>query len=164
MLMPIAMLPMSTEYLIIGSVLSGAVSGASGRTAGHIRPDAFQGYADYASLHGPAEAKEIMQNERLAFEKLEALVRRHNVACNFHERTTFDVCLTPLIDQYLKLCYSCYKHAGGDVSQVRYDEGKEANKCTRIKNAVSVVEWPAASINPAKLTYSLLSAVIKHGG
>lgn len=64
--------PTSTKYLIIGSGLAGsltawsliesgvpgnkvvileareAVSGASGRNAGHVRPDAFRGFSAYA--------------------------------------------------------------------------------------------------------------------
>lgn len=38
-------------------------SGASGRNAGHCRPDAGRGFPLYARLHGPAEAVKILQSE-----------------------------------------------------------------------------------------------------
>jgi glycine/D-amino acid oxidase-like deaminating enzyme len=38
-------------------------SGASGRNAGHCRPDAGRGFPMYERLHGPAEAVRILESE-----------------------------------------------------------------------------------------------------
>ena len=179
--------PKSTKYLIIGSGLSGcltawslvdsgvtgadilileareAVSGASGRNAGHVRPDAFRGFSAYASVHGVQQAKKIIENEKSVFEKLAAFIKEHDVPCDFHETTTFDVCLTLEFAAYERESLEAYRYAGGDVSHVNVYEGDEARNRTRVRDAVSAYEWPAGSSNPARLTQWLLSAVIQKG-
>ncbi|KAK3707335.1 hypothetical protein LTR37_012179 [Vermiconidia calcicola] len=179
--------PTSTKYLIIGSGLSGsftawslvdsgvpgsdivileareAVSGASGRNAGHCRPDAFRGFSAYAKVHGAEQAKKIVENEKLVFEKLDAFVREHEVPCDLNSTTTFDVCLTPEFAAYEKESFEAYKAAGGDVFHVNFYEGDEARSRTKVKEAVAAYEWPAGSSHPAKLGQWLLTAVITKG-
>ena len=179
--------PKQTKYLIIGSGLSGsltawsliesgvsgnkvliveareAVSGASGRNAGHVRPDAFRGFSAYAKVHGAEQAKKIIENEKVVFEKLDAFVKEHQIPCDFNPSTTFDVCLTPEFAKYEEESLDAYKAAGGDVSHVQYFEGDEARKRTKVKDAVAAYEWPAGSSHPAKLTQWLLSSVVSKG-
>lgn len=180
--------PATSKYVIIGSGLSGsltawslvvdhginakdivileareAVSGASGRNAGHVRPDAFRGFAAYARIHGPEQAKKILENEKLVFEKVEAFVKEHNVPCDFNSTTTFDVCLTPEFVAHQKESFAAYKDAGGDVSHVRYFEGEEARNKTGIDGALAAYEWPAGSSHPAKLGQWLLAKLIERG-
>ena len=179
--------PTSITYLIIGSGLSGsftawsliesgasgedivileareAVSGASGRNAGHVRPDAFRGFSAYARVHGEEQAKKIVENEKLVFEKLDAFVKEHDVPCDFNSTTTFDVCLTPDFAAYEKESLEAYVAAGGDVSHVKFFEGDEARSRTRVKEAVAAYEWSAGSSHPAKLTQWLLESVISRG-
>ncbi|KAK3712115.1 hypothetical protein LTR37_009206 [Vermiconidia calcicola] len=179
--------PTSTKYLIIGSGLSGsftawslvesgvpgsdivileareAVSGASGRNAGHCRPDAFRGFSAYAKVHGAEQAKKIVENEKLVFEKLDAFVKEHRVPCDLNSTTTFDVCLTPEFAAYERESFEAYKAAGGDVSHVKFYEGEEARSRTKVKEAVAAYEWPAGSTHPAKLGQWLLTAVITKG-
>ena len=59
-----------------------AVSGASGRNAGHVRPDAFRGFAAYARIHGSQQARKIVENEKLVFERVDAFVKKHQVPCD----------------------------------------------------------------------------------
>lgn len=179
--------PTATKYLIIGSGLSGcltawslvesgvlssdilileareAVSGASGRNAGHVRPDAFRGFAAYAKIHGDEQARKIIENERLVFEKLDAFVRAHKVPCDFQSTTTFDVCLTDDFAAYQKESLARYRAAGGDVSHVKYFEGAEAQSRTRVDSAVAAYEWPAGSSHPAKLAQWMLSQLLSNG-
>ena len=180
--------PSSAKYLIIGSGLSGsltayslihnhnisgqdilileareAVSGASGRNAGHVRPDAFRGFQGYAAIHGAEQALKIIANEKLVFEKLDAFVKENKVPCDFHPTTTFDVCLTEEFAEYERRSFDAYVQAGGDVSHVTYFEGEEAKKRTRVKHAVAAYEWPAGSSHPAKLAQWLLTKVIESG-
>jgi glycine/D-amino acid oxidase-like deaminating enzyme len=182
-----ATVPASSPFVIIGSGLSGAltafslieagvkgadivileareaVSGASGRNAGHVRPDAFRGFQGYASLHGSEQAIKIIENEKLVFERVDEFVRKHNVQCDFNPTTTFDVCLTPEFAAYEAASFKAFQKAGGDASHVKVYQGEEARKRTRIADAVAAYEWPAGSSHPAKLAHWLLNSAINQG-
>ncbi|KAF2217824.1 hypothetical protein CERZMDRAFT_63947 [Cercospora zeae-maydis SCOH1-5] len=170
-----APVPQSAKYVIIGSGLSGsltawslvvdhgvpatdvlileareAVGGASGRNAGHVRPDAFRGFAAYSRIHGPEQAKKIIENEKLVFGRLDAFVREHNIPCDFNSTTTFDVCLTPEFVEYQKESFAAYRAAGGDVSHVQYYAGDVAKVKTGVESALAAYEWPAGSKRQAK--------------
>lgn len=182
-----ASLPTSSRYVIIGSGISGAltafslieegvpgqeivileareaVSGASGRNAGHVRPDAFRGYQAYARVHGSDQALKIIANEKLVFEKVDEFVKKHNIQCDFNSTTTFDVCLTEEFARYEADSFRAYVDAGGDVSHIKFYEGKEAVARTRVPQAVAAYEWPAGSSHPAKLAQWLLESSISAG-
>ncbi|KAJ5348728.1 hypothetical protein MYU51_006903 [Penicillium brevicompactum] len=182
-----AKVPTTTKHAIIGSGISGAltafsliengtnptdilileareaVSGASGRNAGHIRPDAFRGFPHYASLHGPEQAIKILQNEKRVLEQTRAFITTHDINSDFVDTTTFDVCMTPESIAEQESALAAYKDAGGDVSQVRIWEGEEARFRTRVRSALRAYEWPAASNNPAKLVQWILSDVVGKG-
>lgn len=182
-----ATVPTTSPFVIIGSGISGAltafslieagvkgedivileareaVSGASGRNAGHVRPDAFRGFQAYAALHGSEQAIKIIENEKLVFERVDEFVKKHHVQCDFHPTTTFDVCLTPEFAAYEAESFQAFQKAGGDVSHVKFYQGEEAQKRTRIPDAVAAYEWPAGSSHPAKLAQWLLNSSIAQG-
>lgn len=179
--------PAAAKYVIIGSGLSGsftawslkengveakdivileareALSGASGRNAGHVRPDAFRGFAAYAQIHGEEQARKIIENERLVFERVDAFIKKYQVQCDFNSTTTFDVCLTPEFAKYEQESLEAYRAAGGDVSHVKFFDGDEARERTKVKDAVAAYEWPAGSSHPAKLGQFLLRGLISEG-
>ncbi|KAJ5767076.1 uncharacterized protein N7511_004692 [Penicillium nucicola] len=180
--------PASSKYVIIGSGISGAltawkliedgvngqdilileareaVSGASGRNAGHIRPDAFRGFLHYSSLHGPEQAQKILENEQAVLRNIRQFVKEHDINNDFTDLTTFETCLTQDAADYTAKAFIAYKAAGGDVSQVQVHEGDEARAKTRVPTAISAYEWPAASNNPAKLVQWILADFISKGG
>lgn len=181
--------PSSTKYLIIGSGISGALtafelihsggvpgdqvlileareaaSGASGRNAGHVRPDAFRGFQVYRRVHGTDQALKIIANERDVLDKVDAFVRKHNVPCDFNPSTTLDVCLTPDFAAFNAQSLKEYQEAGGDTSHIVVYQGDEAKKRTGIQETVSAYEWPAGSSHPAKLAQWLLSQAIDAAG
>ncbi|KAE8444738.1 hypothetical protein EG329_014298 [Mollisiaceae sp. DMI_Dod_QoI] len=180
-------IPTSRKYVIIGSGISGALtafeltengidgkdivileareaaSGASSRNAGHVRPDAFRGFKHYSSLHGPDQALKIIANERLVLEKVDELVKRYNILCDFHLSSTFDVCMTSKFAEYEAENFEAFKKASGDVSHVSFYKGSEARERTGVKDAFTAYEWPAGSSHPAKLAQWLLNACIKRG-
>lgn len=45
-----------------------ACSGASGRNAGHCRPDAYRGFTAFSRKHGEQDAMEILESERTVYE------------------------------------------------------------------------------------------------
>ncbi|KAJ5786241.1 uncharacterized protein N7503_011453 [Penicillium pulvis] len=184
----LAPVPTSTKYLIIGSGISGvltawklaesgvnaediliieareAVSGASGRNAGHIRPDSFRGFPGYAKFHGPEQARKILENERVVLENVRNFVKEHNIDCDFNYMRTFEVALTDEVVDSLSKSLVAFKAAGGDVSHVKYYEGEAAKKETRSPEALCAYESPAASNHPGKLVQWILNDFIAKGG
>lgn len=183
-----ATVPSFSKYVIIGSGIAGAltayslikeegvpastilileareaVSGASGRNAGHVRPDAFRGFSMYAAVHSAEQARKIIENEKLVLERVAAFVKDHDVACDFNYTSTFDVCLTPEFAALEAKSFEEYEKAGGDLSHVCLFKGEEAESKTGVQNTVAAYEWPAASIHPAKLAQWLLASVIEEG-
>lgn len=183
----LAPVPDASKYVIIGSGISGgltafslleagvkpedliileareAASGASSRNAGHIRPDAFRGFSAYSKVHGPEQALKIIANERLVLQKVDEFVKKHNVQCDFNLTTTFDVCMTEEFAKYEAESLEAYKLAGGDVSHIKFYEGRQAQNRTKVQGAVAAYEWPAGSSHPAKLAHFLLQSVIEKG-
>ncbi|KAI1780358.1 FAD dependent oxidoreductase [Hypoxylon cercidicola] len=179
--------PAESKYVIIGSGISGALttyeliqggvppedivifeareaaSGASSRNAGHVRPDAFRGFQVYKQVHGEDQALKIIANERLVFERIDEFVKEHGVQCDFNPATTFDVCLTQEFADFNAKSFREYQAAGGDVSHVKFYEGEEARRATRVEKAVAAYEWPAGSSHPAKLAQWLLTQSVEKG-
>ncbi|KAH8429253.1 NAD(P)/FAD-dependent oxidoreductase [Aspergillus melleus] len=179
--------PPCTKYLIIGSGISGAltayellrtgvkgediiileareaVSGATGRNAGHIRPDAFRGFPGYAAVHGPEQARKILENERVVLERVREFVTANGVDCDFKNTNTFEVCLSEEIVDSSARALVAYEAAGGDISHIRVFEGQEAKARTRVHSALSAYESPAASNHPGKLCQWILTDVISKG-
>lgn len=179
--------PTSAQYVIIGSGIAGAytaftlleagidpgdvlileareaVSGSSGRNAGHVRPDAFRGFSDYAAAHGVEQSLKIVENENVNLDLVNRFVREHDVSCEFTLSPTFDVNLTQEmvedearnIDEYVK--------AGGTMGHIRLYEGDEAVEKSGVQGAITAYEWPAASIHPAKLAQWLLASALDRG-
>ncbi|KAF4540726.1 uncharacterized protein LTHEOB_668 [Lasiodiplodia theobromae] len=182
-----ANVPASVKFLIIGSGIAGsltawkliesgvkgedivileareAVSGATGRNAGHIRPDAFRGFPVFSAIHGPEQARKILENEIVVLEEVKKFVEANNIACDFNYTSTYDVCLSQEFADHQAKGIAQYKAAGGDVSHVKYYEGDEAKAKTRIPTALSAYEWPAASNHPAKLCQWILNDAISKG-
>jgi glycine/D-amino acid oxidase-like deaminating enzyme len=168
-------LPLETRYAIIGSDLSGsliafeiiqsgiepddilileareAVSGSSGRNAGHVRPDPCSVFSGYASVHGPDEALNIVNHESTVLSLVGEFVKTHNIDCNFQPKQTFDVCLTRGIAQRELSNAERYVDAGGSLDHIRYHKGLDAQKRTGVRDALTAWERPAATIHPVKL-------------
>ncbi|KAI5925992.1 FAD dependent oxidoreductase [Camillea tinctor] len=178
----------SVRYAIIGSGISGgltafkllesgvapqevvileareAASGASSRNAGHVRPDAFRGFAPYARLHGPSQALKILASERATLAAVASFVSEHGVACDFAAMPTLDVCLTEEFASFLADSYAAYRDAGGDVSGIRiHATAAEARARSRVRGALAAYEWDAGSSHPAKLAQWLLRSCVERG-
>lgn len=200
--------PASAKYLIIGSGISGAltawnlvegganadevlileareaVSGASGRNAGHIRPgkpgprrqeiifsvpphcviDSFRGFPGYAAIHGPEQAKKILANERVVLEKVHEFVEAHHIDSDFRYTNTFEVGLSAQYAKRLSDSYDALTAAGGDTSHIKFYEVEEAKARTRVPRALCAYEWRAASNHPAKLVQWVLDDFVTKGG
>ncbi len=71
--------------------------------------------------------------------------------------------MSPEFAAYEAEAFEGFKKAGGDVSHVKFFEGKEASERTGLQNVIAAYEWPAGSSHPAKLAQWLLSASIERG-
>ena len=105
----------------------------------------------------------MLANERIVLEKVRRFIDDNNVQCDFNYTTTFDCCMTPAFVEYERKNFQNFKAAGGDVSHVKYYEGREATEKTGIAGVLAAYEWPAGSIHPAKLAQWLLNAIVKKG-
>ncbi|WWD19838.1 hypothetical protein CI109_104305 [Kwoniella shandongensis] len=172
-------LPERSEVVIIGSGLAGtktahslltspnppksitiieareACSGASGRNAGHCRPDAFRGFTAFSKIHGKEEAGKIIKSEGITLASVKEFVEEHSVECEFTPRQTLDVILNEDFKQYCAMAYDEAKEYGLDLSHIKYHDQEDAKKVTRSPHALGAYEWPAASLNPAKLCYAI---------
>ncbi|KAF3018803.1 hypothetical protein E8E14_003131 [Neopestalotiopsis sp. 37M] len=179
--------PTSRKYVIIGSGISGAlvawnlikngvsgdeilileareaVSGGSGRNAGHIRPDAFRGFPVYAAVHGPEQARLIIENERIVLEQAKSFVATHHIDCDFQDTTTIDVCLSQEFANHQEKSLAAYRASGGDTSHIKFYDTEDAKARTRVADVMCAYEWPAGSVHPAKLTQWVLDDVINKG-
>ncbi|KAJ5267612.1 hypothetical protein N7478_010420 [Penicillium angulare] len=184
----LAPVPSSTKFLVIGSGISGAltawkliesgvkgedvlileareaVSGASGRNAGHVRPDSFRGFPGYAAKHGSEQAKKILENERKVLETVRQFVKEHDVESDFNYLRTFEVALTEEFADILANAFEEFKAAGGDTSHIKVYKGEEAKRETRVPTAISAYESPAASNHPAKLVQWILNDFVTKDG
>lgn len=181
--------PASTTYAIIGSGLTGAlvaynllergvqgedilileareaVSGSTGRNAGHVRPDAFRNFSGYQALHGSEQALKIVTTEEKNLRLLAAFIQDNKIQCDFNLTTTLDVCMAPDAVEDEEQNIKDYIDAGGNLASldVQCWYGATAEEKSSCPGAAAAYEWPAASIHPAKLVHWVLAHVIERG-
>ncbi|VDB89216.1 unnamed protein product [Peniophora sp. CBMAI 1063] len=181
-------IPGTADVVIIGSGMSGAVtalkllesadpprsivmlearelcSGATGRNAGHCKPDQWRGYSNYAKKFGAEQALKILDNEQATWEAVVAYVREHNVDCDLWVGKTLDVTTTDEVAAKSAATFEAFKAAGGNIDKIEVitDRG-EAVKRSRIKNAVSVYAWDAATFYPWKVVAHIIKTCLARG-
>ncbi|KAK7056521.1 hypothetical protein VNI00_003077 [Paramarasmius palmivorus] len=179
-------LPSKADVVIIGSGLSGtltafelssrknvvileareACSGATGRNAGHCRPDAFRGFTAFSKIHGREQAFKILQHEKLVLQLVKGFIDKYGIECDFDLCKTFDVVMGEEFGEYVKASWEEYVHAhgkDGGVEGVRVLNAEEAKKETRVPAALGAYEWTAANLHPAKLCLSILQMCCDRG-
>jgi glycine/D-amino acid oxidase-like deaminating enzyme len=57
-------------------------SGATGRNAGHCKPDQWRHFAKFEKAYGAEQALKIQQNEKETWEALVAYVKENDVDCD----------------------------------------------------------------------------------
>ncbi|KZV63656.1 DAO-domain-containing protein [Peniophora sp. CONT] len=189
--------PGTADVVIIGSGMSGAVtalklfeganpprsivmlearelcSGATGRNAGHCKPDQWRGYSSYAKKFGSEQALKILDNEQATWEAVVAYVREHDIDCDlwvgktassFCTRLALDVTTTDDVAAKSAATFEAFKTAGGNIDKIEVISDKaEAVKRSRIKNAVSVYAWDAATFYPWKVVAHIIKTCLARG-
>ncbi|KAK8073571.1 hypothetical protein PG994_004470 [Apiospora phragmitis] len=139
-------------------------SGATGRNAGHCKPDQWRGFGKYEKQFGAEQAMKILQNEQDTWEALVAYVREHKVDCDLWVGDTLDV---PLDAETAALAWDVferYKAAGGKFDHINVTtDPEEAARITRLKDAQACYAWPAATLQPRKLVAELMRVNLAAG-
>jgi glycine/D-amino acid oxidase-like deaminating enzyme len=182
-----ASLPNDADTVIIGSGITGTLvakhhletwphkklviiearefcSGATGRNAGHCKPDQWRHYGKFEKAYGQEQAVKIMDNEAATWRSLVAYVKENNVDCDLWVGETLDV---PIDDDVAKIAaevFERYKTAGGQVSHisVTHDPTEAAAK-SRIKGAKACYSWQASTLQPWKLTAHIMRGNLNLG-
>lgn len=169
-------LPRDADAVIIGSGISGTLvakhhiaiwptktivvlearefcSGATGRNAGHCKPDQWRHYGKFEKAYGKEQAIKIMNNEADTWKALVAYVYDHKVDCDLWVGDTLDVPVDNEVAKVAKEIFERYKDAGGKVDHisVTHDPAEAAN-ISRIKNAKACYAWKASTLQPWRLT------------
>ncbi|KAL7415152.1 FAD dependent oxidoreductase-domain-containing protein [Mrakia frigida] len=181
-------LPSEAQVVLIGSGLTGALtayslltsegapskvvllearqacSGASGRNAGHCRPDAYRGFNVYSSLHGPESALAILDSEAQVLDLVAAFIEKHAIDCEFQlKEGTLDVAMTEAFETVAVAAFERVKEQRGGEIKVKVFTGSEGKDISRIASSRSSFAWPAASLNPAKLCLAIHAMSLQLG-
>ncbi|BEI82191.1 hypothetical protein CcaverHIS002_0300590 [Cutaneotrichosporon cavernicola] len=142
------------ESAPVGSVVMlearALASGASGRNAGHCRPDAGRGFPGYAKIHGEEEAVHILRSEAVALQRTGAFILKNGIECEWTERDTYDVHLSASFAEHSAKALEAYVAAGGTPATHLSAETETRMGC------VGATKWRAATLNPAQLTLGVI--------
>jgi glycine/D-amino acid oxidase-like deaminating enzyme len=180
-------LPSEADTVIIGSGLSGTLvakhhletwpsksvvvlegrefcSGATGRNAGHCKPDQWRHFAKFEKSYGKEQAVKIMNNEAATWKALVTYVQDNSIDCDLWVGDTMDVPLDDDVAKTARAVFERYRDAGGKVDhiQVTHDPA-EAAKISRIKSARACYAWKASTLQPWKLTAHIMRHNLENG-
>lgn len=180
-------LPASADIVVIGSGMTGTLvakhcidtwaeksvvvlearefcSGATGRNAGHCKPDQWRGFAAYEEDFGTEQAFKILENEQQTWSDLVTYVKDNHVDCDLWVGDTLDVPVTPEAAKKAKNTFERFKAAGGNVDHIKVTQNpSQAAELSRIKDAQACYAWPASTLHPWKLAAHVMRENLKKG-
>jgi glycine/D-amino acid oxidase-like deaminating enzyme len=180
-------LPKEADTVIIGSGISGTLvakhhletwpsksvvvlegrefcSGATGRNAGHCKPDQWRHFAKFEKAYGKEQAVKIMNNEADTWKALVKYVQDNNVDCDLWIGDTLDVPLDEDVAEMTKEIFERYREAGGKVDHIRViHDPAEAAQISKIKSAKACYAWKASTLQPWKLTAHIMRTNLSKG-
>ncbi|KAJ6592795.1 DAO-domain-containing protein [Mycena capillaripes] len=166
-------LPKSAEVVIIGSGPPKSIvilearelcSGATGRNAGHCKPDQYRGFAKYSKLFGAEQAKKLLEHEFETWSRLVEFVGKEKVDCDLWVGDTLDVAMSEEVASKAAAVFEAYKAYGGKVDHVSYiSDPAEAEKVSRLKGAKALWAWKASTLYPWKLVAHIMKICLNKG-
>jgi glycine/D-amino acid oxidase-like deaminating enzyme len=138
--------PQHVDYAVIGSGISGAliaydlvktlpidttivildarhaVSGATGRNGGHIKPGRIASFEEYQRKYGAELALEQIGFEKANYEDLTHFIQQENLdkECDLVLLEAVDVCMNEESLDQIKRCWEKMLAAGADMSDMQY--------------------------------------------
>ncbi|KAJ7076685.1 DAO-domain-containing protein [Mycena belliarum] len=181
-------LPQAADIVIIGSGMSGTLtayelltrpnppksivilearelcSGATGRNAGHCKPDQYRGFAKYEKIVGAEQAKKLLEHEFETWSRVVDFVKKEKVDCDLWVGDTLDVAMSPELAAKTAAVFDAYKAYGGKVDHITYtSDPAEAEKISRLKGAQAVWSWKASTLYPWKLVAHIMKICLAQG-
>ncbi|KAJ4988180.1 FAD dependent oxidoreductase [Stagonosporopsis vannaccii] len=180
-------LPQDADTVIIGSGITGSLaakehlsvrphesivilearefcSGATGRNAGHCKPDQWRGFGKFEKAYGKEQAIKILDNEAETWNALVDYVREHNVDCDLWVGDTLDVPVEDEVARLAKEVFERYREAGGRVEHIKVThDHADAVRVSRIKDAKACYAWQASTLQPWKLTAHIMRDNLEKG-
>ncbi|CAH0019833.1 unnamed protein product, partial [Clonostachys rhizophaga] len=201
-------LPTTADIVIIGSGLTGTTvakhcvetwpekkvvvlearefcSGATGRNAGHCKPDQWRGFKEYEDDFGTEQALkvglqqflltvvitrmsnqmiQILQNEQETWSSVVDYVRSNNFDCELWVGDTLDVPVTWESADDAKEIFERYKAVGGNVDHIKVtNDPVKAREVSRINDAKACYAWPASTVHPWKLAAHVMGENLRRG-
>jgi glycine/D-amino acid oxidase-like deaminating enzyme len=180
-------LPDNADTVIIGSGISGTLvanehlktwpsksvvviearefcSGATGRNAGHCKPDQWRHFAKFEKAYGQEQAIKIMNNEAVTWNALVEHVKQNDVDCDLWVGDTLDVPLDEEVAKVAKKVFERYRQAGGKVDHINVTHDPvEAAKLSKLKSAQACYSWKASTLQPWKLTAHIMRDNLEKG-
>lgn len=139
-------------------------SGATGRNAGHCKPDQWRHFGKFEKAYGREQAVKIMNNEADTWKALVQYIQRNNVDCDLWVGETMDVPIDEDVAKLAKDVFESYKSAGGKVDHIKVThDHKEAAQRSRIQDAKACYSWQASTLQPWKLTAHLMRDNLRRG-
>ncbi|KAJ8105380.1 hypothetical protein OPT61_g10214 [Boeremia exigua] len=132
-------------------------SGATGRNAGHCKPDQWRGFGKFEKAYGREQALKILSSEGDAWNALVNYVREHNIDCDLWVGDTLDVPVDNEVARLAKEVFDRYREAGGRVDHIKVTQVPvAAARVSGIKDAKACYAWPASTLQPWKLTAHIM--------
>ncbi|KAJ7253292.1 DAO-domain-containing protein [Mycena rebaudengoi] len=181
-------LPKSADVVIIGSGMCGTLvayellmrpnppksvvilearemcSGATGKNAGHCKPDQYRGFPKYEKNFGAEQAKKLLEHEFETWSRLVKFVHEEKVDCELWVGDTIDVAMSPEVANTLSAAFEACKACGGKVDHIKYISNPvEAEKVSRLKGAQAVWTWKASTFYPWKLVAHIMRKCLNNG-
>ena len=139
-------------------------SGATGRNAGHCKPDQWRGFGKFEKAYGREQAIKILNNEADTWNALVSYVQKHNVDCDLWIGDTLDVPVDDEVARLAKEVFERYREAGGRVDHIKVTQDPaDAARISRIKDAKACYAWQASTLQPWKLTAHVMRNNLQKG-
>ncbi|KAL4907801.1 hypothetical protein BDW74DRAFT_166434 [Aspergillus multicolor] len=141
-----------------------ACSGATGRNGGHLKPDVYYNVPKYIKKYGVKAAVEVAKFEASQVHAIKELVEKENMDCDFVLTRACDATLDPKLAENTHRAFMELRKSGvAALKDVFYAQGKDAERLSGVKGALSCFTFSAGHIWPYKMVLHLLQNAVKRG-
>ncbi|KAL4791881.1 FAD dependent oxidoreductase superfamily [Aspergillus venezuelensis] len=141
-----------------------ACSGATGRNGGHMKPDVYYQVPKYIRKYGVEAAVDVARFEASQVHAVKELVEKEKIDCDFVLTRACDATLDPkLADDTHRAFTELSKSGVANLKDVFYTHGKDAERLSGVKGALSCFTFTAGHVWPYKMVMHLLQGVVTKG-